>query len=82
MWGVVLSDPRPVVGLVRRYHTNYLMGRSPLPEQLIFPHEPLVLTRLCGISVSFVTLSRTPGQVSYVFLTRPPLSCERSTCMC
>ena len=28
VWGVTLSGPRPVDGLVRRYHTNYLMGRS------------------------------------------------------
>ena len=28
VWGVTLSGPLPVVGLVRRYHTNYLMGRS------------------------------------------------------
>ncbi len=34
VWGVILSDPRPVVGLVRFYHTNYLMGRSLLPEWL------------------------------------------------
>ena len=31
---VVLSDRVPVIGLVRRYHTNYLMGRRPLPERL------------------------------------------------
>ena len=30
MWGVTLSGPLPVVGLVRRYRTNYLMGRIPL----------------------------------------------------
>ncbi len=29
----VLSDRVPVSGLVRRYHTNYLMGRRPLPER-------------------------------------------------
>jgi hypothetical protein len=34
VWGVILSDPRPVVGLVCRYHTNYLMGRSLLPERV------------------------------------------------
>ncbi len=28
MWGVTLSGPLPVVGLVRHYRTNYLMGRS------------------------------------------------------
>ena len=30
MWGTTLSGPLPVVGLVRFYRTNYLMGRSPL----------------------------------------------------
>ncbi len=30
VWGAILSDPLPVVGLVSRYLTNYLMGRSPL----------------------------------------------------
>ena len=33
VWGAILSDPLPVVGLVSRYLTNYLMGRSPLPKQ-------------------------------------------------
>ena len=32
VWGITLSGPLPVVGLVRRYHTNYLMGRSLLPK--------------------------------------------------
>jgi hypothetical protein len=32
VWGVTLSGPLPVVGLVGRYPTNYLMGRSPLPR--------------------------------------------------
>jgi hypothetical protein len=30
VWRIVLSDPLPVVGLVGRYPTNYLIGRSPL----------------------------------------------------
>ena len=33
VWGAILSDPLPVVGLVSRYLTNYLMGRSPLLKQ-------------------------------------------------
>jgi hypothetical protein len=33
MWGVVLSDPLPVVALVSRYLTNKLIGREPLPAQ-------------------------------------------------
>ena len=32
VWGTTLSGPLPVVGLVSRYLTNYLMGRSPLPQ--------------------------------------------------
>ena len=28
VWGITLSGPLPVVGLVSRYLTNYLMGRS------------------------------------------------------
>ena len=34
MWGITLSGPLPVVGLVRRYRTNYLMGRSLLQERV------------------------------------------------
>ena len=32
VWGTTLSGPLPVVGLVGRYPTNYLMGRSSLPR--------------------------------------------------
>jgi hypothetical protein len=31
---VVLSDQVPVIGLVRRYHTNYLMGRRLLSQRI------------------------------------------------
>ncbi len=34
VWGIILSDPLPVVGLVRHYRTNYLMGRSPLFKRI------------------------------------------------
>ena len=30
MWGAILSDPLPVVALVSRYLTNYLIRRGPL----------------------------------------------------
>ena len=83
VWGTTLSGPLPVNGLVSRYLTNYLMGRSPLPQPLKFPCRLLVPTRVCGISVSFETLSPAEGQVSYVLLTRSPLvyCYTRSTCM-
>ena len=34
VWLVVLSDQLPVLGLVSRYLTNYLIGRRPLPQRL------------------------------------------------
>ncbi len=37
VWGTTLSGPLPVVGLVRHYRTNYLMGRSSLPQPRKFP---------------------------------------------
>ena len=32
LWRAVLSDPRPIVALVRRHRTNQLIGRNPLPR--------------------------------------------------
>ncbi len=34
VWLVVLSDQLPVVGLVSRYPTNYLIGHRPLLKRL------------------------------------------------
>jgi hypothetical protein len=36
VWGVTLSRPLPVIGLVGHYPTNYLMGRRPLPKRRSF----------------------------------------------
>ncbi len=83
VWGTTLSGPLPVIGLVSRYLTNYLMGRSPLPQPRKFKQMLLVHLFLCGISTSFPVLSPAEGQVSYVLRTRSPLTyCYvRSTCM-
>jgi hypothetical protein len=78
---VVLSDQGPVTGLVRRYHTNYLIGRRPLPERVAaFLGWPSV----CGLVPSFDGVSPTPGQVTHVLLSRAPrsgASTPRATCM-
>jgi hypothetical protein len=74
MWGVTLSGPLPVTGLVGCYPANYLMGRRPLLKQLIFSHRYLVPVSLSGVSMDFSVLSPSSGQVAYVLLTRPPLS--------
>ena len=83
VWGTTLSGPLPVVGLVRRYRTNYLMGRSPLPQPRKFTYALLERARSCGISCRFQQLSPAEGQVSYVLRTRSPLCAfaHRSTCM-
>src|SRR5688572_16441277 len=37
MWLAILSDQLPVIALVRRYRTNYLIGREPLDFPRRFP---------------------------------------------
>ena len=39
VWLIVLSDQLPVVGLVSRYLTNYLIGRETIPQQRTFPQR-------------------------------------------
>ena len=56
------------------------MGRRP-----IFWRPKAFITKdICGISRSFLLLFPTKRYVTYVLLTRPPLTAEaaRSTCMC
>ena len=52
------------------------MGRSLIPERLDFSHTLLFSVSLWGISPRFRGLSPAPGQISYVLLTRAPLSAE------
>ena len=73
LWGAALSHPLPVIGLVGRYPTNYLMGRRPLPERRSFTRQN-ELPSIWGISYRFQQLFPSLGQVTYVLLTRSPLS--------
>ena len=57
-WLVVLSNQLPVIDLVSRYLTNYLIGRRPLPDRKIF-----TLSGPSGISPAFAGLSLSLGQV-------------------
>ncbi len=41
VWLIILSDQLPVIGLVGRYLTNYLMGRKPLLQHLAVFLTPL-----------------------------------------
>ena len=78
MWPFNLSVRLPIVDLVGRYPTNYLIGRESILQRI----APLVYPRclgytLCGISSRFQLLSPSEGQVAHALLTRPPLSVTR-----
>ena len=74
MWPITLSGRLPIVGLVGRYLTNYLIGREPTPNRIApltpAPCGPVVS---CGIRTPFGILSPCLGQVAHALLTRPPL---------
>ena len=77
VWPITLSGRLPIVDLVGRYLTNYLMGRELTPHR-ISPFtpgscEPVVL---CGISTCFQVLFPCQGQIVHALLTRPPLEQE------
>ena len=70
-----LSVRLPIVDLVGRYPTNYLIGREPIFQRI----APLISGRCrpdmsCGISSRFQLLSPSERQVAHALLARPPLS--------
>ena len=74
MWPFNLSVRLPIVDLVSRYLTNYLIGREPIFQRI----APLITVScgtviLCGISICFQMLSPSERQVAHALLTRPPL---------
>ena len=75
MWPFNLSVRLPIVDLVGRYLTNYLIGRESILQR-IAPLTPLPCGSvvLCGISSRFRLLSPSQGQVTHALLTRPPLT--------
>ena len=79
MWPANLSVRLPIVDLVGRYLTNYLIGREPISDRI----APLVqkgcpLCTSCGISTGFPVLFPSPRQVAHTLLTRPPLNYPES----
>ena len=88
VWPVTLSGRLPVVGLVSRYLTNYLIGRESILDRNSFQLLAMRLKLVSGIRRRFQRLSQSQGQVTHVLLTRSPLihrsklRLHRSTCMC
>ena len=74
MWPITLSGRLPIVDLVGRYLTNYLLGRE-LTLHRIAPltPSPCEVVVSCGISNCFQLLSPCTGQIAHALLTRPPL---------
>ena len=74
MWPFDLSVRLPIVGLVGRYLTNYLIGREPILQRIApLAYRTCDQYASCGISTSFPVLSPTVWQVAHALLTRPPL---------
>ena len=75
MWPITLSGRLPIVDLVGRYLTNYLIGRESI-FQRIAPLTPASCGAvvLCGIISRFQLLSPSERQVPHALLTRPPLN--------
>ncbi len=58
MWPFNLSVRLPIVDLVSRYLTNYLIGREPIFKQIApLTSAPCDAVVLCGITTRFQVLS-------------------------
>ena len=75
MWPFNLSVRLPIVDLVSRYLTNYLIGCEPIFQRITpLMSVPCDSDMSCGISANFSALSPSERQVAHTLLTRPPLS--------
>ena len=85
VWPSTLSGRLRIVALVGLYPANQLMRhKSILALSLgIFNLRSMRSAGLCGLSCRFQQLSPSPGQVTYVLLTRSPLTlrCVRLACI-
>lgn len=76
---IILSNQLPIDGLVRHYHTNYLIGRGPISCRINLSPSGHI-----GYYPRFPRAIPKQKARSHALLTRPPLTPEdaRSTCMC
>ncbi len=78
VWLVVLSDQLPVLGLVGRYPSNYLIGRGLIAKCQAFRSPTLTVqggpsTVTSGISPDFSGLFQASRQIAHVLRTLAPL---------
>ena len=75
MWPFNLSVRLLIVALVCLYHTNQLIRRKPIYQQIaLFPFSSCDVHGICGFSSDFSLLFPSNRQVAYVLLTSPPLT--------
>ena len=74
LWLSILSDQLPVVGLVGRYPTNYLIGRRLIPKRPVKVFTPPKVGTI-KYYPRFLGAILYSGEDSYVLLSRPPLPC-------
>ena len=76
VWLIVLSDQLRIVALVGRYphqQANAPRAHPRAEAEATISRKALRPCESCGISPSFLGLSRSLGQVAHVLLTRSPL---------
>ena len=81
VWLIVLSDQLRIVALVGRYPHQLANAPRAHPKaeaEATISRRALRLCDLCGISPSFLGLSRSSGQITHVLLTRSRL-CPRAS---
>ena len=74
MWPITLSGRLPIVDLVSRYLTNYLIRRELTSYRISLTPVSCGTVVLCGISTCFQVLSPCMRQIAHALLTRSPLS--------
>ncbi len=84
VWGAMLSHPLPIVGLVGRYPTNYLIGRTPIFNRRNFNSSQMPKMNHMGYYWQFPT-AIPQLKVCCVRVTHPcaisAIADTRSTCM-
>ena len=74
MWGIFLSEPLPIVGLVGRCPANCLMGRMPTRDPLVSRLLHVEPACASGLNPPFGGLSPFHGKVAYALLTHSPVA--------
>ena len=76
VWGIALSRPLPVIGLVGHYPTNYLIGRRSIPKRRSFSLFR-AYAGLAAVSSRYPPLRGRSLRVTHPFATLPSRRIQR-----